>query len=191
MSEFRRTGERLVHQGYVWRVVVAEFEAPDGSAFTRDIVRSPGAVGIVPLLPGDGSPDDPDVVLLRQWRPPYEAVIWEIPAGMRDVPGEPPEVTAGRELVEEAGFRAARVELLTNLYPSPGMTDSVTWIFAGMGLTPTAQDLHGPEEEHLVVERFALSEAVAMIERGEIRDAKTVTGLLLAERGVRAGTLRP
>ena len=79
------------------------FEAPDGRAFERDIVRSPGAVAVVPLLfDAEGMPS---VVLVRQYRPPFDRYVLEIPAGMRDVPDEPPELTADRELVEEAGLR--------------------------------------------------------------------------------------
>ena len=95
VSEFRHVGDRHVHQGYVWNVVVAEFEAPDGSTFERDIVRSPGAVGIVPLaFDAEGQPS---VVLVSQYRPPYERELIEIPAGMRDVEGEPAEVARARE----------------------------------------------------------------------------------------------
>ena len=101
MTGFRRVDETLVHQGYIWRVSTAEFEAPDGERFNRDIVRSPGAVGVVPILRAvDGTPS---VVLIRQYRPAYEEIILEIPAGMRDVPGEPAEDTARRELMEEVG----------------------------------------------------------------------------------------
>ncbi len=117
MSGFRHLRDTEVHQGYVWRVVTAEFEAPDGSLFRRDIVRSPGAVGVVPLIDVDGQPS---VVLVSQYRPPYERSVIEIPAGMRDVPGEPPEQTGRRELVEEAGLAAGEMRLLTEMVPSPG-----------------------------------------------------------------------
>lgn len=182
MNGFRRLGEREVHRGHVWHVVVADFEAPDGSRFQRDIVRSPGAVGVLPLFDGTDDGRPAEVVLIRQWRPPYEAVVWEIPAGVRDVADEPPERTARRELVEEAGLEAADVELLTRIGPSPGMTDSITWIFLATGLTAVAQDLHGPEEEHLEVVRLPLQDALALVDAGEITDAKTVVALLLAAR---------
>ena len=87
MSEFRHRSDRLVHQGHVWHVVVAEFDAPDGSTFERDIVRSPGAVGVVPVI--FDAEGQPSVVLVSQFRPPYERALVEIPAGMRDVEGEP------------------------------------------------------------------------------------------------------
>ena len=184
MSDFRRLDEVLVHQGHVWRVVVADFESPDGVAFRRDIVRSPGAVAVVPLVfDPEGTPV---VVLVRQYRPPYERRLLEIPAGMRDVDGEPTAETARRELAEEAGLVPGRLDLVIELLPSPGLSDSVTTIYLATGCTPCAQELHGPEEEHSEVVQLSLVEAVAMIERGEIADAKTVAGLLLTERRLRA-----
>ncbi len=186
MTGFRRVGERHVHQGYVWRVVVAEFVAPDGTVFHRDLVRSPGAVAVVPLSYDDDG--TPHVVLVRQYRPAFEAEMWEIPAGMRDVEGEAPELTAERELVEEAGLRPGRLELLTKISPSAGLTDSITWIFLGTDLVATDRDLHGPEEEHMTVVRLPLAEVVAMIELGEVDDAKTVVGVLMTARRLDGAT---
>jgi ADP-ribose pyrophosphatase len=179
MSGFRHLRDTEVHQGYVWRVVTAEFEAPDGSVFRRDIVRSPGAVGVVPLIDVDGRPS---VVLVSQYRPPYERSVIEIPAGMRDVPGEPPEQTGRRELVEEAGLAAGEMRLLTEMVPSPGLTDSITTIFLATGCIAVDRELHGPEEQHSELLTVALDEALAMIDSGEISDAKTVVGLLLTAR---------
>ena len=187
MSEpaaFRRLDDREVHQGHVWRVVVADFEGPDGSRFQRDIVRSPGAVAVVPLV--FDAEGNPSVVLVEQYRPPYERAILEIPAGMRDVEDEPAAETAHRELAEEAGLAAERLDLLIEMLPSPGMTDSVTTVYLATGCRPVARQLHGPEEEHSSLLHIPLADAVAMIEQGEIADAKTVAGLLLTERRLRA-----
>lgn len=181
---FRHLADREVHQGHVWRVVVADFEAPDGTPFQRDIVRSPGAVAIVPLaFDAEGNPS---VVLLSQYRPTYEDDVIEIPAGMRDVDGEPPEETARRELIEEAGLAPGSLELLSELLPSPGMTDSVTLIFLASDCTAAERDLHGPEEEHSELLHVPLEDALAMIDRGEITDSKTVVGLLMTDRRLRA-----
>lgn len=183
MTGFRRVDEALVHQGYIWRLATAEFESPDGERFRRDIVRSPGAVGVVPIwMDSEGVPG---VLLVRQFRAAYEEAIIEIPAGMRDVPGEPPEETARRELVEEIGMQAGRLVHLVDLYPSPGMTDSVTTVFLAQDLRETEQNLQGPEERHLEVLNVPLSEALSWVLSGVIRDAKTVAGLLLAERLLR------
>ena len=182
---FRHLGDREVHQGYHWRVVVADFEDPDGQSFQRDVVRSLGAVAAVPLL--FDAEGNPSVVLVEQWRPTYDRAILEIPAGMRDVPDEPVETTARRELVEEAGLDCARLDLLTELYPSPGMTDSVTTIYLATECTPVARDLHGPEEVHSRLVHLPLSDAVAMVADGRVADAKSVAGLLLTERRLRTG----
>ena len=181
---FRRISERVIHQGYIWRLCTAEFESPQGERFARDIVRSPGAVGVVPIVfdvEGNAS-----VVLVSQYRPPYETEVIEIPAGMRDIEGEAPEDVARRELIEEAGLDAGEVEFLTEIYPSPGLTDSVTSIFMATGCTSAPTDRQGPEEEEMDVRLHPLDEALAMVERGEIRDAKTVVGLLLAARRIEA-----
>jgi 8-oxo-dGDP phosphatase len=177
---FRRTGERQVHQGYVWSVAVADFVDPDGGSFTRDIVRSPGAVGVLPLV--FDAEGNPSVVLVSQYRPPYERTVIEIPAGMRDIVGEAPIEVARRELIEEAGLLAGHLELLSEIYPSPGMTDSVTSIFLATDCTTVEFDRQGPEEDHMELLHLPLADAVAMVLRGEIADAKTVVALLLAER---------
>jgi 8-oxo-dGTP pyrophosphatase MutT (NUDIX family) len=182
---FRRVGERQVHQGHVWRVVVADFTGPDGEHFARDIVRSPGAVGIVPLV--FDAEGNPSVVVVEQYRPPYERRILEIPAGMRDVPGEVPEETARRELIEEAGLVPGRLDLLIESYPSPGMTDSVTTIYLATGCTAAPRALHGPEEQDSRLLHLPLEDAVTMIGDGRIRDAKTVIGVLLTERRLQTG----
>jgi 8-oxo-dGDP phosphatase len=177
---FRRLREREVHRGHIWRVVVGTFEAPDGSTFERDIVRSPGAVGVVPVLfdpEGNAS-----VVLVRQYRPTLDRALTEIPAGMRDVEGEPPEETARRELAEEVGFAAAHLELLSVFTNSAGMTDATTHVFLATGLTPVPAAAHGPEEESMAVLQMSLVDAVAEVGAGTITDAKTIVGLLLTER---------
>ena len=186
---FRRRSEAKVHQGHVWHVAVAQFESPDGTAFTRDIVRSPGAVGVVPLVVDAAG--DPSVVLVRQYRPPYEAFVTEIPAGMRDVEGEDTAEVARRELIEEAGLAAGTVELLGEIYPSPGMTNSVTTIYLARDCTSVPTDRHGPEEQYMELIEVPLGEALSMIDRGDICDAKTVFGLLMTDRRLRTADVSP
>ncbi len=184
MSGFRRTTERRIHEGHVWDLALVEFEAPDGSTFTRDIVRSPGAVGVLPIV--FDAEGNASVVLVSQYRPPYERTIIEMPAGMRDVDGEATDDVARRELVEEAGLLAGRLELLTEILPSPGMTDSVTTLYLATECSPVPHDRQGPEEEHMELLHVPLVEAVAMVERGEIADAKTVVAVLLTDRRLRS-----
>ena len=184
MTEFRRISERTIHEGYVWNLALVEFEAPDGSHFSRDIVRSPGAVGVLPLV--FDAEGNPSVVLVSQYRPPYECAVVEMPAGMRDIVGEDTAEVAQRELIEEAGLEAGRLELLTEILPSPGMTDSVTTLYLATDCTPVPHDRQGPEEEHMELLHLPLIEAVSMVERGEISDAKTVVALLLTDKRLRA-----
>jgi nudix-type nucleoside diphosphatase (YffH/AdpP family) len=185
VSGFRHLGDRLVHQGHIWSVVVGSFAAPDGSTFERDIVRSPGAVAAVPLL--FDAEGNASVVLVRQYRAAYDEFVIEVPAGMRDVADEPTVETAHRELIEEVGLDAGRLEELTQFYPSAGMTDSVLHLFLATELTPVPQELHGPEEEHLEVLHVPFETALAMIDNGEIRDVKTIVGLLLVARRLQRG----
>lgn len=189
MSGFRRLTERPVHDGHVWRVVVADFETPDGTTFERDIVRSPGAVAVVPLV--FDAEGNASVVLVRQYRPAFDRELIEIPAGMRDVEGEPAEETARRELVEEAGLEPGRLQVLVELIPSPGMTDSVTTIYLATGCAPAERSLQGPEEEHSELVHLPLTDAMDQIAAGVISDAKTVAGLLLTEQRLRAGDHQP
>jgi ADP-ribose pyrophosphatase len=182
---FGHLDDRLVHQGHVWHVAVGRFTAPGGEVFERDIVRSPGAVAAVPLL--DGADGDPIVVMVRQYRPPLDAWVLEIPAGMRDVEGEPTEVTAARELEEEVGLRAGSMRHLLDFRPSAGMTDSTLYLYVATDLTPVERRTHGPEEAASEVVEVPLSQAVDMVLAGEIEDAKTIIGLLVVDRERRAG----
>ena len=183
MGEFRRVDEKKIHQGYIWHLATAEYEAPDGRRFHRDIVRSPGAVGVVPLV--FDAEGNASVVVVSQYRPPYDEHVIEIPAGMRDVEGEDTAEVARRELVEEAGLDAGSLDYLGMIYPSPGMTDSVTTIYLATDCSPVPTQRHGPEEDFMEILHLPLGDALDKISTGEIRDAKTVTGLLMAERRLR------
>jgi 8-oxo-dGDP phosphatase len=186
-SGFVHLDDTLVHQGYVWHVAVSRFQSPDGDVFQRDIVRSPGAVAALPLW---RSADGTEMItLVRQYRPPFDEEVIEIPAGMRDVPDEPIEVTAARELVEEVGLRAGLLTPLGGFYPSAGMTDSVLHLFLATDLQRVPAATHGPEEAHMTVLEWPLAEAVAAVVDGRICDSKTVIGILLVERMLREGAL--
>lgn len=176
---FRKLGEREVHRGHAITVVVADFEAPDGERFDRDVVRHPGAVSVVPVIE-----EGTAVLLVRQWRAALERDLLEIPAGKRDVEDEPPELTARRELAEEVGMRAGRLEPLAEFHNSPGFCDERSFVFMALDLEPCATDLHGPEERHMVIERVALDAVPSMIAEHAITDAKTIIGLTLAREAL-------
>ena len=171
---FRKLDETLLHQAHSISLVEAEIEAPDGRRFRRDIVHHPGAVSVVAVH------DDGRAVLVRQYRAALDGDVLEIPAGKRDVEGEPPEVTAGRELAEEVGLVAEHIELLGEFYNSPGFCDEHSFTYLATGLTPCATSPVGPEEEVMDVVHVPLADVPGLISSGELTDAKSIIGLLLA-----------
>jgi ADP-ribose pyrophosphatase len=172
---FRRTEESLIHQGAVVGFHTSIIEGPGGDRFDRDLVRHPGAVAVVPV-------DDGDVLLVQQYRAALDADLIEIPAGKRDVAGEPPIETARRELEEEVGMRAGVVEPLINVHHSPGFCDEYGHIFLATDLQPVPQRREGPEEQLMSIHRTPVAEAVAMCLDGRITDAKSVAAILAAAR---------
>jgi 8-oxo-dGDP phosphatase len=173
---FRVTAERRVWGGRRIAVAVAEVEGPDGDRFEREVVHHPGAVGVLPLH------HDWTVTLVRQYRAAVDAELWEVPAGLRDVADEPTELTARRELVEEAGLEAESVEYLITFHNSPGFADEAVAVYVATGLSEVADDRQGIEEQHMVLDRIALADALDMVDDGRITDAKTVIALLLTAR---------
>ncbi len=172
---FRKVGERGIHTGRVVRLVESVFTTPDGATLTRDVVHHPGAVAVVAL-------ENDRVVLLRQFRAPLEGELLEIPAGTRDAAGEDPVATARRELIEEAGLACESLEVIGSFFNSPGFCDELSHVLLATGLSEVPRRPDGAEEEWMAVERVGLDEAVGMIDTGEIRDAKTIIGLLLTMR---------
>lgn len=135
----------------------------------RDVMRHPGAAVILPLVDSD------HVCLIKNYRIAVEQTLFELPAGTLE-PNEPPEITAGRELEEETGYRADKIELLTAYYPSPGVMDERMFMYLATGLT-----MHAPareEGEEIENHIVTLDEAKGMIQDGRIADGKTIAGLL-------------
>jgi 8-oxo-dGTP pyrophosphatase MutT (NUDIX family) len=151
---------------------------PDGGVVGRDVVEHPGAVAIVALDPEER------VLLIRQYRHPVGRLLWEIPAGLRDVAGEPLRVTAERELLEEAGYRAATWQVLADAFSSPGISTERLRIFVARGLAevPQAERSYVPEHEeaHLTLAWVSLDEAVARFLAGELHNGVTAVGILSA-----------
>jgi ADP-ribose pyrophosphatase len=144
-----------------------------GQRRSREVVRHPGAVVLLPMV------DDDHVCLIRNYRVSIGKTLIELPAGTLE-PDEPPIVTAGRELLEETGFVAEQLELLHTYYPSPGIMDERMYLFVARRLTYAAPQRElGEEIDNLVV---SWDEALALIDRREIHDAKTLAGLLLYDR---------
>jgi ADP-ribose pyrophosphatase len=144
------------------------FALPDGRRVELDAVRVPAVAYIVPLL------DDGRVVLIRQYRPIVDAEIWELPAGTIE-PGESPEACARRELVEEAGYEAGRLESLGEALADPGLTDEKIYLFVARDLRAVSRELDA--DELIEVAPVTLAAAYRMADAGEILDAGTLVAL--------------
>jgi len=167
-----------------------QVQMPDGAVVARDVVEHPGAVGIIAVDQRER------VLLISQYRHPPGRLLWEPPAGLLDEAGEPPLRTAQRELYEEAGYRAARWDILIDAFTSPGMTDEAVRIYLARELTEVPEsDRHVGEHEEadMPIEWVPLDDAVAAIMQGRVHNPLAIMGILSAAQTRRAGwrELRP
>jgi 8-oxo-dGDP phosphatase len=168
-----------------------QVRTPENHLAERDVVLHPGAVAVLAL-------DDADrILMIRQYRHPVGRLLWEIPAGLRDVPGEEPWVTASRELMEEAGYRAQNWRVLADYYSSPGYSTERLRIFLARDLEPIpAAERHfvpQDEEAHLLLDWLPLDEAVAKVFAGELHNGPAVLAIMAgyAARSEGYDRLRP
>jgi len=171
-SPIRRT---LIHKGRKFDYESVEYLNPSGKPVTRQVVRHPGAVVIVPILPGPAG--EPHVVLIRSFRASLEQYILELPAGTREV-GEEAVVTAGREIIEEIGYEAATLIEIGRFYTSPGLSDELMVAYAAVGLAHVGQRLE--EDEDLTVQVTSVEAAFEAVSSGALMDAKSMLALYLA-----------
>src|SRR5262245_23707597 len=165
--------EQTLWQSRRFAVVEKTVTRSDGKAASCQFVRHRGSVAILPLL------DDGRICLIRSRRVTVEEMLIEVPAGTRE-PNETPLETARRELREETGYSAARFDELLSYFPSPGILSERMWIFVATELTPGKHAREENEEiENLVV---TWDEALAMVDRREIQDGKTLLALLTYRR---------
>lgn len=174
MRPFEALGKRTLHEWAAWRMVEQQFRDPDGNPFARTFVESPGVVAIAAV------DDQRRLVMVRQYRPALDMVLWEIPAGMRDVVGESPLVCAQRELREETGFVASDWMELGRVAQSPGTSNSIAEVFLARDLAPGDAAPQGPEENSSSVHLIELDEAARMVERGEVINSLAIIGILRA-----------
>ena len=171
------SSEKLA-EGIVVSVRRDQVEMPDGDVAGREVIEHPGAVGIVAL------DEAGQVLLIRQYRHPAGRLLWEIPAGLRDVAGEPPLVTARRELLEEAGYQAADWQVLADFFTSPGITSERLRVYLARGLrrVPDAEREYVPdhEEAHLTVEWAPLDVVASRILAGSLHNGVMMIGVLAA-----------
>ncbi len=166
--------DRTIYAGRVVTLREERVRLPDGRELDLEIVRHPGATAIVPFE------SEETVLLIHQFRHAANGTIWEVPAGKLDVDGEPPERCAARELEEEAGRRAGRLEKLGAILTTPGFTDEVIHLYAAHDLEPVPQRLE--PDEHIEVVEVPLARALEMVWSGELRDAKSALALIFAAR---------
>ncbi len=166
------------YRGKIIDVRSDTIRSPDGNTAEREVVEHPGAVGVLAL------DESRRVLMIRQYRHPVGRLLWELPAGLRDVAGEPVLQTARRELLEETGYRAARWDVLVDYFSSPGIITERLRVFLarGLELVPQAERDFVPENEeaHLLVDWVPLEEAVSLVLAGDLHNGVAVVGILAA-----------
>lgn len=161
---------QITHSGSLIKVEVHSWTDESGRKVVREVVRHPGAVVVVPVL------DDGRVVMIRNYRLAVDDRLWELPAGKLEAREEPAEA-AGRELDEETGCRAGKIIRLGEFFTSPGFADELIHLYLARQITRHEQRLEPGED--ISVEIMTLDQALDMIKDGQIRDGKTIAGLLM------------
>lgn len=165
--------DREIYAGRVVTLRLKYVTQPDGTRRLREIVEHAPGAAVVAI------DDEDQVLLVRQSRPAVGAYLLELPAGLVD-PGETPLECAGRELAEETGYTARRLEPLVSFYSSPGFSTELLYLFVATELEPS--DVAHDEDEEIELVRMPVDQAIEQVLQGEISDAKTVAGLLAYER---------
>ena len=168
----------VLYQGKVFSLQRDTVIEPGGVQADRDIIVHPGSVVVMPVF------NDGRILLIRQYRHSVGEFLWELVAGRKE-PKETPAAAARRELIEETGYRAKRLRKMMRVVPTPGFANEWMWIFAAEGLTAGAAQ---PEDDEQIMPRiFTLKEAMKLIERGTLRDAKSICGILYYNQFIQKG----
>ena len=172
--DFATADSETLYIGKIFALRADDVRMPGGNTARREVVEHYGAVAILAI------DDDANIVMVYQYRHPVGRRLWELPAGLLDMGGEPPHITAARELEEEAGLSAQNWRVLVDLVSAPGFSDESVRVYLATGLSDVGRPDGHDEEADLVVRRFALDEAVRMALSGEITNAIAVSGILAA-----------
>ncbi|WP_042388754.1 NUDIX domain-containing protein [Streptacidiphilus melanogenes] len=177
--------ERTSFEGRIWNVVSDDVVMPDGRTATRDYVKHPGAVGVLAL------DEQGRVLLVRQYRHPVRHRLWEMPAGLLDIPGENPLHAAQRELYEEAHHKAGDWRVLVDVYPTSGGSDEAIRVYLARDLAESDAERFAAEGEELdlQVRRFPLDEVVRGALAGELHNGALVAGALALHAALASGSL--
>lgn len=179
MTEEQKTGmisRRPVHKGRIVDLSIDTVRFPDGKTGELEMIRHSGASAVIPVLNPDA--EDPQIVLVRQYRYAAGGYMLEVPAGRPDKQGEDWEVCARRELEEETGMVAGNLTKLTTIFTTPGFTDEQIHLYMATDLKTGTSKLD--DDEYLGAEVFLLSDVLEMIRSGEIQDGKTICTVLYA-----------
>jgi ADP-ribose pyrophosphatase len=160
---------KVLYKGQIFGVRRDEVLEPTGLRTTREVITHPGSVVVMPVLP------DRRIILIRQYRHAARQFLWELVAGRID-PGESVRQAAARELIEETGYRAKRLRVFLDLFPTPGFLEERMYILLAEGLTPG--EAEPEDDEKIVAKAYTRAELEKMIQRGVLRDAKSIAGLL-------------
>ncbi len=177
--DIRRLGREVVYTGKVFDLIVDQVEYPSGNRSVREIAHHPGGAVVVPVF------DDGNVMMVKQLRYPLGKYLLELPAGKLNKQ-EDPLRAANRELEEETGWVAGEMVKLASFYTTPGFCDEELHVYLGKSLTRSPAGTQREEGElTMTIETVPLDQAVQMAVNGELKDGKTIIGLLLAERYMR------
>ncbi|GBE68322.1 NUDIX hydrolase [Mycobacterium sp. MFM001] len=181
---FETTSSETLHTGKIFALRTDHVRMPGGKTVTREVVEHYGAVAAVAL------DDDGNIPLVYQYRHPFGRRLWELPAGLLDINGEAPHLTAARELREEAGLQAETWQVLVDLDSTPGFSDESVRVYLATGLTQVDRPEAHDEEADMTLRWFSLDEAVRRVFSGEIVNSLAVSGILAAH-AVQQGVAEP
>lgn len=174
---FETVSSQLLHRGKIFALRTDQVRMPGGGIATREVVEHYGAVAVVAM---DSVGPDARIALIYQYRHPLGRRLWELPAGLLDLHGEPPDRTAARELQEEAGLAASHWQVLVDLDSSPGFSDESVRVFLATGLSEVPRPPAHDEEADLRLTWRPIADAVRGVFSGEIVNALAVGGILAA-----------
>ncbi|MFG1935350.1 NUDIX domain-containing protein [Mycobacterium sp. NPDC048908] len=183
--EFETVTSETIYVGQIFALRTDQVRMPQGNIARREVIEHYGAVAVVALDAGN------NVVMVYQYRHPVGRRLWELPAGLLDLGGEPPHLSAARELREEAGLEAAEWRVLVDLVTAPGFSDECVRVYLATGITDVGRPEAHDEEADLQVDWVPLEQARRMVLNGEIVNSIAIAGILAAHDVEDPATLRP
>jgi 8-oxo-dGTP pyrophosphatase MutT (NUDIX family) len=183
--EFETVNSETLYIGKIFALRVDDVRMPHGNVAKREVIEHYGAVAVLAM------DEDNNIVMVYQYRHPVGRRLWELPAGLLDLGGEPPHISAARELKEEAGLEATEWRVLVDLITAPGFSDESVRVYLATGITDVGRPDAHDEEADLQVKWFSLEEARRMVLDGEIVNSIAIAGILAAHDVEDPSALRP